>query len=100
MTTLAQYLNVASSEYTTECETEATALVDRHIGTATVPPDIRDRAVLEVAADLFYRRETRNGVVAFGGQDGGASVAPVRVSRDPMKAATDLLRPYLGPGIA
>lgn len=86
----------ADAPFIAACEREADALVSRRVGTATVPAPVRDRAVLEVGADLFYRRNTRNGVAGFE----GIEPQPVRIARDPMRAAADLLRPYLGPAIA
>lgn len=77
------------------CVTEAIALVDHRIAGVEVPAVIRDRAVLEVGADLYHRRRVRNGVAGFDGPD----MTPVRVTRDPMKAAEDILGAYLGPGI-
>lgn len=80
------------------CHEEASELVERHIGTATVPEAIMARAVLEVGADLFYRRAARNGVVNFGNGVEAASV--VRINRDPMTQAYPLLSPYVGLGFA
>lgn len=82
--------------FLTTCAAEATAMVTQRIGTAEVPASILDRAGLEVAADLYYRRRTRNGVAEFDGMD----MAPVRISRDPMAAAAAILAPYLGGGFA
>lgn len=79
-----------------ECEAEAQALVARHIGGRKVPEEIQRRAILEVGADLYNRRQARNGVVGFDSVD----LTPLRIARDPMKAAYDLLDPYLGPVIA
>lgn len=79
-----------------ECVEEATALVARRVGVDTVPDVIRRRAVLEVGADLYHRRRVRNGVASFDGVD----MQPIRVTRDPMKAAEDILAPFLAPGLA
>lgn len=63
-----------------------------------VPAVIVARAVKEVGADLFHRRTSRNGVASFG--DGGPdNFTPLRIARDPMKAAADILAPYMLPGI-
>ena len=78
------------------CLTRATALVGRRIDGATIPAEVVALAVQEVAADLFHRRSVRNGLAAFDGPD----LAPVRVTRDPMKAAEEILRPYVGWGMA
>lgn len=84
--------------FVNSCLTEATTLVGRYTasGRRPVPEDIEDRAVLEVAADLYYRRRTRNGVAEFDGMD----MQPLRVSRDPMAAAYPLLSRYVGGGFA
>lgn len=76
--------------------TEATALVTNWIGAATIPEPISDRATIEVAVDLFYRRMARNGVMEFGGTD----LAPFRIARDPMKAAYPLLSQFIPGGFA
>lgn len=75
---------------------EAIALVAHHIAQATVPEVVRDRAVIEVAADLFHRQQTRLGVVGFADND----LNPMRVTRDPMAAARPILAPYLPGGFA
>ena len=97
-TELASYVKAVPGDMTfvEECWAQATELVDHRIGDAPVPDAIRDRAVLEVGADLWHRRQTRSGVATFDGGD----YTPMRVTRDPMKAAADLLKPYLGLVIA
>lgn len=74
------------------CTAEATALVDQHTAGATVPGTVRDRAVLECAAELYNRADAPNGIKSFA-EDG----TTVRVARDPMVAARPLLAPFLGP---
>lgn len=74
----------------------AEALVKVHVGAATVPSEITDRAVLEVASELFHRKNAPNGISQF--QDFNA--APVRVARDPMVAAYPLLAPFVPPVVA
>lgn len=86
----------ADSDYVEQCVAEAKEMVANHIGKATVPTSIVDRAELEVGAELFHRRQSRNGIAGLDGVD----AAPMRIARDPMKAAAPLLAPYLGPGIA
>ncbi|EPD31891.1 hypothetical protein HMPREF9306_01447 [Propionimicrobium lymphophilum ACS-093-V-SCH5] len=97
-TELASYVKAvpADMDFVEACWAQAAELVDHRIGKAQVPASIRDRAVLEVGADLWHRRQTRSGVATFDGGD----YTPMRVTRDPMKAAADLLKPYLGPVIA
>lgn len=98
---LAKYVQgdlASDAAYLQECVTEGTELVTHHIGAVPVPPSVTDRAVLEVAADLYYRRRSRNGVSVFDGPDGMPE--PMRISRNPMLAAAPILAPYLGVGIA
>ncbi len=95
--TLAAYVGATSTtEFVAECWTTAGTLVARHIGARKVPDDVRDRATLEVGAELFHRRATKNAVAQFASPD----AAPVRIARDPMVAAYPLLAPYVGGGFA
>lgn len=104
-TTLAQYVgakNGTDEEFIKECEEEATEMVDNHVRSnirddTELPKSIRRRAIREVGADLFFRRNARNGVAGFEGAEGSQ---PVRIARDPMAAAYATLRPYMKPGIA
>lgn len=95
---LATYVQAGSADaaFVTSCLLEATTMVERRIAGRTVPVEIVDRATLEVGADLYYRRRTRNGVADFEGDD----MQPFRVSRDPMVAAYPILAPYVGGGFA
>lgn len=78
--------------------TEARALVEGHCGTslARVPEPSFERAVIEVTAELFYRKNSRNGVMDLGGSD----LQPFRIRNDPMRAAYPFLNPYLPGGFA
>jgi hypothetical protein len=95
--TLAEYVGAAGDaalKLVKDSEEEAAAMVDKRIGTtayAAVPPPVRRRAVLEVGADLYWRKASRNGVVGFESQD----VQPMRLARDPMSTATSILAPWL-----
>ncbi len=95
--TLAQYVNaVGSDSFVTDCEAEAKELVDQHIGDVTgVPPAIKARAVLEVGANLYQRRQAQSGTGGLTDPE----VSPMRVARDPLRPAYPILNPYLGPGI-
>lgn len=84
------------NEFLAACLAQAKELVNSRVETATIPGVILDLATREVAADLFNRRGVRNGIANFDGAD----LTPVRVTRDPMKAADDILRPWTGAGIA
>jgi hypothetical protein len=97
--TLAEYVGVAATDVLggklcDDSEEEATALVEERIGVtayATVPPAVRRRAILEVGADLYWRKSSRNGIQGFEGQD----IAPIRLARDPMNTATSILSPWI-----
>jgi len=94
--TLAQYVNaVAADTFVADCEAEAEELVSEHIGDATVPPRARARAVLEVGANLYQRRQALSGT----GGVTDSEVTPYRVARDPLRPAYPILNPFLGPGI-
>lgn len=86
------------AEFAKTCALEATTLVNDFIGESNkgaVPDPVLARAVLEVGADLYYRKASRNGVVGFE----GIEAQPFRLNRDPMAAAYSLLRPYLVMGL-
>ena len=83
--------------FVTECVEQATALVTRFVGQASVPTAIVDRAVLEVGSELFHRKQAPNGIAQFATADGQS---PIRVARDPMIAAYPILQPFTGVGIA
>jgi hypothetical protein len=82
------------STFVTECLTAGHALVTKFIGTATVPVTVHDNAILMASSELFYRRQSPQGVTQFAAMDGTA----VRAAKDPMNAARELLRPYTGFG--
>lgn len=91
---LARYVGAVDHEdgFVDACDEEATALVTRFIGTTDVPKEVRARAILEVGADLYYRKHARNGIVGI--DDDIDAPVGVRIARDPMQAAYPLLRPY------
>ena len=62
---------------------------------ADVPAIEVTGSTLEVASELFHRRNAPNGISQFADGQGN----PVRVARDPMVAAYKTLSPYIGPGI-
>lgn len=99
MTTLTEYVGAPTKDaaFVVECETRATALIDQRLSGRVLPDAVKALAVLEVGADLYYRRSARNGIAAF---DSSETVNPVRIARDPMRAVDDILRPYLGPALA
>lgn len=116
-TKLAAYVGASEGEQSllmADCLAEAEALVLRynvkrnplHDTDSTAPEfvlsdapvEIVNRAQLEVAADLFHRRNAPNGVMNaqfenFGGDQGQA----VRIARDPMQAAYKILGRWVAP---
>jgi len=83
-----------NSTFVDECLTAGHALVTKFIGTATVPVTVHDNAVLMASSELFYRRQSPQGVTQFAAMDGN----PIRAAKDPMNAARELLRPYTSYG--
>ena len=102
-TTLAEYVQAVSTEdqaHAESCTAEAAALVAHALGENNpfdVPDEIVDRCVLEVGAELYYRKRTRHGISSFDGVEGAM---PLRISRDPMTAAWPLLRQFIPFGLA
>lgn len=82
-------------ELIADCVDEAAQLCSDFAAGVQVPMAAARRAVLEVAADLFHRRNAPNGVQQFALVDGG--YAPQRIARDPMAPAYPLLRRYVMP---
>ncbi len=87
------------TDYASQCHAQAQQMVTDFIGGESnpfrVPDSVVARAVLEVGADLYYRKSSRNGVVGLDGVD----PQPFRLNRDPMAAAYPLLRRYLVTGL-
>jgi hypothetical protein len=100
-TDLSWYVNALGEDaaYASESQAQATQLVNDFIGGQenpfNVPPAVVARAVLEVGADLYYRKASRNGVIGLDAAD----PQPFRLNRDPMAAAYPLLRRYLVTGL-
>lgn len=61
-----------------------------------MPPPSYEREVLELGADLFYRRQAKNGIVSVNALEG----AIARVSKDPYAASEARLVRFLGLGFA
>jgi hypothetical protein len=81
------------------CANEAAAMVAHRLaGVAanTVPAAVVERAQLECGKELFDRRQSRSGIAGMDSVD----FTPMRIARDPMKAAMPYLQPYLGPAVA
>lgn len=84
--------------YAATSAAEAAELVGDFVGEGNpfnVPAKVLARAILEVGADLYYRKASRNGVVGLDGVD----PQPFRLNRDPMAAAYPLLRRRLVSGL-
>jgi hypothetical protein len=100
-TELDWYVNAIGDDKPFAAESKALAqvLVNDFIGGQAnpfkVPGEVVERAVLEVGADLYYRKASRNGVV----QLDGVEPQLFRLNRDPMAAAYPLLRRYLVMGL-
>lgn len=93
---LAEYVGTTSAtDFVQSCWSTAAALITEHIGGSVVPAAVLDRAHLELGAELFHRKSTKNAIAQFAA-DGTPAV---RIARDPMVAVRPLLDPYLEPGI-
>lgn len=78
-----------------QCAADAAQLVGDYIGANKVPESIALLAAVEVARELHTRLSAPGGVLSpF------AEATPIRLARDPMKAAYPLLNPYLPGGFA
>lgn len=91
-------VSTSDSAFIQSCLDEAIALVDNRCGTGkvNVPVPVLQRAYINVGADLYYRKNAPQGVSQFTAIDGAA----IRLGKNPMDAAEDLLRPFLAGGFA
>jgi hypothetical protein len=96
---LKAYVGAPASDdaFVADCWTEASALVAKFVGTATVNADVLNRAKIECGSELYHRRSAPNGIAQFATLDGGSAQ---RVARDPMIASYPILIPWVGQGIA
>lgn len=78
------------------CWYPAEALVDNFIGQAVVPAAIRLRAIIECGSELYNRRSAPGGIAQFASFD----QAPLRIAKDSMVRAYDLLNPFVNNGLA
>jgi hypothetical protein len=83
----------ADSEFITDVTARASAMIDGYIGEATVPPEARAQAALEVAANLYHRRATVQDHSAPTSTE--AATAFFRPALDPLTPARPILAPYL-----
>jgi len=85
-----------STDFPQSCLTAGQALVTKYLGAVTtVPSEIQDQAVLMVSSELYHRRNAPNGISQFADMGGGA----IRVGKDPMAPAYNLLLPYVQVGV-
>jgi hypothetical protein len=94
---LKAYVGASDSDnaFVSDCWDEAHLLVDKYVGTATVPAAIIARAKEEVGSELFHRRSAPNGIAQFATLDGSSAV---RVARDPMTPAYAILNRWMPAG--
>lgn len=80
------------------CLDDAAVLVNKYVGTATVPEQIKDRCILIAAYDLYERRNAPNGIAnqQFIAVDGIPST-PARIARDPLAGVYPLLSRWVLP---
>lgn len=69
--------------------------VDLGADPPTIPAEVTTRAILEVGAELYHRKNTKNGFSQFAT---GETLSPLRIARDPLVAARPILAPYLTTG--
>lgn len=86
------------AQFAAESKVDAAELVDNFVGATNpygVPAGVVARCILEVGADLYYRKASRNGIVGLEGAD----PQPFRLNRDPMAAAYPMLRQWIPVGL-
>jgi hypothetical protein len=108
---LSGYVGAPSEDaaYVADCLATATALIDAYLRSqkdalvtladapvAAANRAIIDRAIKEVGAELYNRRDTKNGLSQFASTDGAA----IRVARDPMIPGRAILAGIVGGGFA
>jgi len=81
-----------------ECIATGAALVDHECGAfvVNVPTEVLHRAYIEAGAELFYRKNSPQGISQFASVDGAA----IRTRRDPLEAVRPILTPFLPGGFA
>lgn len=78
-----------------QCAADAANLVGAYIGNEVVPGPMAVHAASEVARELYTRLSAPGGVLSPYGD-----ATPVRLARDPLKAAYPILAPVMGGGFA
>lgn len=92
--------SVEVARVTTLAQTLVTQYVDSQAaeyGIEVEPPEeALDEAVLRVAVDLYNRAQAPNGVLMTAYDNAGdGSSTPIRLARDPLWSARDVLAPYV-----
>lgn len=100
MATLAEYVRASAkdADYVADCEATAEVLVARLVGTAEVPVQVREHAVLATGANLFSRRLNTTELNNY--SNGLVQPVQQRPALDPLTPARGILAGHLGPGIA
>jgi hypothetical protein len=94
---LASYVGTNNANgFVTHCWDEAVELVNAYVDGAEIPESTLTRAQLEVGAELFHRKSTKNAVAQFATPD----AQPIRIARDPMVAAYPLLARHMPGALA
>jgi len=91
------YVGASSSDnqFITTCLDTAVSLVEAYVGITEVPSNVLDVAYIQVASELYHRRNAPNGIAQFAAMDGSA----MRVSRDPLTSTYPLLNRYVTGGV-
>lgn len=97
---LADYVRASDRDapYVTETKVRAAQLVSDKVGSAVVPEPVLSAAILEVGANLYQRRVSAIGTTNYA--DPETMGNPMRPALDPLTPAWQMLRTYLGPGLA
>jgi hypothetical protein len=94
---LREYVGTSTTDndFLHSCIEQGQALVVAYVGRHSVPDTVFESCVLQVAAEVFHRRQAPNGIAQFSTMDG----APIRVARDPMTSVYPILGRYVGQGV-
>ena len=96
---VAAYLKVAPSPFSSLCAERAETLVNSAITTLKaerIPEGIKRLAICEAAAKLYAWRDAPQGVANYSDID---TPIPIRVSKDALVTARQLIAPYATSGI-
>jgi hypothetical protein len=74
---------------------EAQALVAAHVGSNDVPVSVMDNCVVQVARELWFRRNAPAGITQIASFDGSG----MRISNDPLNSVYPLLDKFVMRGI-